>query len=90
MEHIPRIHLKLPENFGAQDEEFLPKARRFMEEKVHQLQPLYRQISDLRPAILAKRPEDRVADFMYCTGLLPYFGLDVIRPVSSQPLLRDI
>ena len=37
MERILRVHLKLPENFGGQDEEFLPKARRFMEEKVQQL-----------------------------------------------------
>ena len=90
MERILRVHLKLPEDFGGQDEEFLPKARRFMEEKVQQLQPFYCTISDLRPVILAKRPEDQVADFMYCTGQLPYFALDVIRPVSAQPLLRDI
>ena len=83
MERILRVHLRLPEDFGGPGEGFLPKVRRFMEDKAQQLQPLYRQISDLRPVILAKRPEDRVVDFMYCTGLLPYFGLDIIRPVSS-------
>ena len=41
MERILRVHLRLPEDFGGPDEGFVPKARRFMEDKAQRLQPLY-------------------------------------------------